>query len=84
MDKIKKWFESRKPTRDRNYEEEKREFEMAMGKPFIEVRVDLPEGFENLRTEFLSLETDDHFLEEVRDLVKKRLSYKEHALETES
>jgi len=82
--KVKKWFESRKPKHDRVYEEEKREFEMAMGKPFIKIRIDMPEGFEDSRAQFLSLETDDHFLEEVKDLVKKRLSYKEHARETQS
>ena len=73
--KIKKWFGSRKLKRERTYEEEKREFEMAMGKPFISIRVEMPDGFEELRAQFLSLEKDERFLEEVKNLVKKRLTY---------
>jgi hypothetical protein len=78
--KIKKWFGSRKLKRERTYEEEKREFEMAMGKPFINIRVEMPDGFEELRSQFLSLEKDERFLEEVKDLVKKRLTYEKHGL----
>jgi hypothetical protein len=72
--KVKKWIESRirKPE---EYDEAKREFEMAMGKPFINIRVELPESFEDLRAQFLSLEKDQTFLMEVEDLVKKRLVY---------
>lgn len=73
--KIKKWFGSRKLKRERTYEEEKREFEMAMGKPFINIRVEIPDGFEELRAQFLSLEKDERFLEEVKNLVNKRLTY---------
>jgi len=73
--KIKKWFGSRKLKRERTYEEEKREFEMAMGKPFINIRIEMPDGFEELRARFLSLEKDERFLEEVKNLVKKRLTY---------
>ncbi len=84
MAKVKKWLESRKPKSEEIYEEEKREFEMAMGRPFIKIKIDMPEGFEESRAEFLSLETDDQFLDEVRDLIKKRLSYKEYDRETGS
>jgi hypothetical protein len=38
----------------------------------------MPEGFEELRAQFLGLEKDDRFLEEVKDLVKKRLTYEKH------
>ena len=76
--KIKKWFGSKKLKRERTYEEEKREFEMAMGKPFINIRIEMPEGFKELRAQFLGLEKDERFLEEVEDLVKKRLTYKKH------
>jgi len=48
---------------------------MAMGKPFITIKVEIPEGFEDLRTEFLCLEKDELFQEEVKDLVKKRLIF---------
>lgn len=78
--KIKKWFESRKPKRERRYEEEKREFEMAIGKPFINIRIEMPEGFENLRAQFLNLEKNEQFLEEVKDLIKKRLAYEKRGI----
>jgi hypothetical protein len=48
---------------------------MAIGRPFIELRVELPKGFDDMRAQFLSLETDKDFLAEVEDLVKKRLIY---------
>jgi hypothetical protein len=76
--KIKKWLGSKKLKHERTYEEEKREIEMAMGKPFIKIRIEMPEGFEELRAQFLGLEKDDRFLEEVKDLVKKRLTYNKH------
>lgn len=78
--KIKKWFESRKPKRERRYEEEKREFEMAIGKPFINIRIEMPEGFEDLRAQFLNLEKNEQFLEEVKDLIKKRLAYEKRGI----
>lgn len=78
--KIKKWFESRKPKCERRYEEEKREFEMAIGKPFINIRIEMPEGFEDLRAQFLNLETNEQFLEEVKDLIKKRLAYEKRGI----
>jgi hypothetical protein len=70
---VKKWLESRKRKSESEYDETKREFEMALGKPFITIKVEIPIGFENLRSQFLSLEKDEQFQEEVKDLVKKRL-----------
>jgi hypothetical protein len=58
MWKIRKWFE-RKSVSKKEYEEEKREFEMAIGKPFISLKVELPESFEDQRTPFLKLESDE-------------------------
>ena len=72
MWKIRKWFQ-RKSLSQKEYEEEKREFEMAIGKPFITLKIELPEGFEDQRTPFLKLEYDEEFLDEVRDLIKKNL-----------
>jgi hypothetical protein len=43
MWKIRKWFE-RKSVSKKEYEAEKREFEMAIGKPFITLKIELPEG----------------------------------------
>ena len=70
---VKKWLGSRKRKPESEYEEAKRKFEMAIGKPFITLKLELPSGFENLYNEFLKLETNDQFQQEVRDLVKKRL-----------
>ena len=70
---VKRWLESRKRKPESEYDEAKREFEMAMGKPFITIKVKIPTGFENLRSQFLNLEKDEQFHEEVEDLVKKRL-----------
>lgn len=75
MWKIKKWFE-RKTASKKEYEEEKREFEMAIGKPFITLKIELPVGFEEQRNTFLYLENDTEFLDEVKDLVKKNLLWK--------
>jgi hypothetical protein len=72
MWKIRKWFE-RKSASKKDYEEEKREFEMAIGKPFITLKIKLPEGFEDQRNPFLNLESNGDFLDEVKDLVKKNL-----------
>lgn len=82
--KIKKWFGSRKLKRERTYEEEKREFEMALGKPFINIRIEMPDGFEELRAQFVSLEKNERFLEEVKDLVKKRLTYERQGIKPPS
>ena len=46
---------------------------MAIGKPFITVKIELPEGFDDQRTTFLNLESNEDFLDEVRDLIKKNL-----------
>ncbi len=80
MARVKKWFKSRKPKGERKYEEEKREFEMAVGKPFIRIKIEIPEGFEDQRAQFLNLERDEKFIEEVRDLIKKRLTYEKHGV----
>ena len=72
MWKIRKWFE-RKSVSKKEYEEEKREFEMAIGRPFITLKIELPEGFDDQRNPFLKLEYDEEFIDEVRDLIKKNL-----------
>ncbi len=84
MAKVKKWIESRAKKPETEYDEAKREFEMAMGKPFISIKVEIPEGFEDLHSRFLNLEKDESFLEEVRDLIKKRLVYEERGLKKTS
>jgi hypothetical protein len=81
---VKKWIGSTEEKHaNAEYNEAKREFEMAIGKPFIKIRVEIPKSFEDMRAQFLSLETDKDFLAEVEDLVKKRLIYeKRDAQET--
>ncbi len=81
MWKIRKWFE-RKSVSKKEYEEEKREFEMAIGRPFITLKVELPEGFDDQRKPFLRLEYDEEFLDEIRDLIKKNLLCKRETSET--
>jgi len=81
MWKIRKWFE-RKSASKKEYEEEKREFEMAIGRPFITLKIELPEGFEDQRNPFLNLEGNREFLDEVKDLVKKNLLCKRETEET--
>ena len=89
MAKVKKWIDSArarakaKPESD-EYDKTKREFEMAIGKPFITINVEIPEGFEDFRTEFLCLEKDEQFQEEVKDLVKKRLIFEKRYGKRES
>jgi hypothetical protein len=83
MWKIRKWFE-RKSVSKKEYEAEKREFEMAIGKPFIILKIELPEGFEDQRQPFLNLEDDREFLDEIRDLVKKNLLCKREIEEASS
>jgi hypothetical protein len=83
MWKIRKWFEKKSASK-KEYDEEKREFEMAIGKPFIILKIELPEGFEDQRQPFLNLEGDREFLDEVRDLVKKNLLWKRETEEASS
>ena len=70
---VRKWIESRERKPESEYEEVKRKFEMAMGKPFITLSLEIPVGFEKFSKEFLKLEKDYQFHEEVKDLIKKRL-----------
>jgi len=83
MWKIKKWFE-RKTVSKKEYDEEKRKFEMAIGKPFITLKIELPAGFEDQRNTFLDLENDMEFLDEIEDLVKKNLIRKRETEESSS
>ncbi|TRO54879.1 hypothetical protein E2P63_00465 [Candidatus Bathyarchaeota archaeon] len=80
MWKIRKWFE-RKSVSKKEYEEEKREFEMAIGRPFITLKIELPEGFDDQRNPFLKLEYDEEFIDEVKDLIKKNLLFKRETAE---
>jgi len=52
MWKVKKWF-GEKTASKKEYEQEKREFIMAIGKPFITLKIGLPNGFDDQRYAFL-------------------------------
>lgn len=81
MWKIRKWFEKKSASK-KEYDKEKLEFEMAIGSPFITLKIDLPEGFDDQRNQFLELETNEDFIDEVRDLVKKNLLWKRETKKT--
>jgi hypothetical protein len=83
MWKIRKRFQ-RKSLSKKEYEEEKRQFEMAIGKPFITLKIELPKGFEKQRITFLKLENDEEFLDDVKDLVKKNLLFKSKNSKTDN
>lgn len=70
---LRKWLDSRLKRKAARYEEAKEEFERAMGKPSITITVELPEGLDELKAEFLSLEEDERFLGAVKRLVERRL-----------
>jgi len=72
---VKRWIEDRDRQPESEYEEAKRKFEIAMGKPFITISLEIPDGLEKFNNEFLKLEKDQQFHEEVRDLIKKRLLF---------
>jgi len=59
------------------YREEKDTFEKVMGTPKINVRVELPKGYEAQREEFLELEKKEDFLKDADKalgrVVKKHL-----------
>ena len=78
MWKIRKWFE-RKTVTKKEYDKEKRAFQMAIGKPFINLKFELPAGFKDQRNPFLDLENNIEFLDEVKDLVKKIRTQHQHA-----
>ena len=75
MWKVRKWIEKRTVSK-KEYEEEKREFEMAIGKPYITLKIELPIGFEDQRSVFLDLENDSEFIDDVKDQVRKTLLFK--------
>jgi len=83
MWKIRKWFEKKSASK-KEYDLEKREFEMAIGKPFITLKIELPEGFEDQRKPFINLENDEEFRDQIKDLIKKNLLFKRKTEEAAS
>jgi hypothetical protein len=83
MWKIRKWFEKKSASK-KEYDLEKREFEMAIGKPFITLKIELPEGFEDQRKQFINLENDEEFRDQIKDLIKKNLLFKRKTEEASS
>jgi len=62
------------------YEENKERFKEIIGKPEIKISVELPEGYEDQKKEFLELEKEEAFLKDVSKsigrIVKKHLKKK--------
>ena len=73
MSKLKKWLEDKAKEPAARYDETKKEFEKIIGRPEITITVELPESLDEFKTEFLSLEKDEKFVEAVKKLVKLRL-----------
>jgi len=76
MTKIVDRFLERKKRSIAQYEENKEVFEKIMGKPKIKVSIELPEGYENQRKDFLDLEKEEAFLKDVNKVVKRHLKKK--------
>jgi len=68
MPKIRDWlsFKERRLGTLEKYEEAKREFEKAIGKPVIMIPLELPESLIFLREEFCALENDEEFIKRMR------------------
>ncbi|HDN17981.1 MAG TPA: hypothetical protein ENF41_02870 [Candidatus Bathyarchaeota archaeon] len=58
------------------YEEEKRRIEEAIGRPRIHLRVELPEGYEDMEEEFKHLPEDEKFRKAVKKIVRRFLDRK--------
>jgi len=62
------------------YDENREKFKEVMGKPEIKISVELPEGYENRKKEFLELQKEEAFLKDVSKsigrIVKKHLKKK--------
>ena len=65
MSKIRGWL-SFKERRLEKYEEAKKEFEKAFGKPVIVIPLELPESLIFLREEFCDLENNEEFIKRMR------------------
>ncbi len=59
--------------REKEYEKTKEEFEKVLGKPSIHFKIEIPEGYEDMTSEFLHLESDEKFKGKIRTLVKRQL-----------
>jgi len=74
LEKLKKLFKLREK-REKEYERAKEEFEKALGKPSIHFKIEIPEGYEDMTSEFLELESDEKFKGKIEKLVKKQLKH---------
>ena len=65
MTKIREWLSFKERMMEK-YEEAKREFGKAIGKPVIMIPLELPESLLCLREEFCSLERDPEFIKRMQ------------------
>jgi hypothetical protein len=63
----------KKSGRIEDYEEEKEVFEKTLHRPYIVLKIELPEGYEEMREEFIKLEKDGAFLLLIKEFVEKTL-----------
>jgi hypothetical protein len=63
----------KKSGRIEDYEEEKEVFEKTLHRPYIVLKIELPEGYEEMREEFIKLEKDGTFLLLIKEFVEKTL-----------
>lgn len=57
----------------KEYEEEKEVFERTLHRPCIVLKIELPEGCEEMKEEFIKLEKDETFLLHIKEFIEKIL-----------
>jgi len=76
MSKVWDWIKARRERNLTKYEEAKKDFERVIGRPSIEIVLELPPSMEDLKAEFQSLKDDEEFISEVAKLAERYLRSK--------
>ncbi|RLI37281.1 hypothetical protein DRO55_01705 [Candidatus Bathyarchaeota archaeon] len=76
MSKVWDWIKARRERNLTKYEEAKKDFERVIGRPSIEIVLELPPSMEDLKAEFQSLKDDEEFISEVVKLAERYLRSK--------
>ena len=76
MSKVWDWIKARREKNLTKYEEAKKDFERVIGRPSIEIVLELPPSMEDLKAEFQSLKDDEEFISEVAKLAERYLRSK--------
>jgi hypothetical protein len=75
MTKILDWLDVKVKIPTNNYNKKRKEFEDIIGRT-ITITIDLPEGLDEYREDFLTLEKDEKFIEIIKNVIKERLTKK--------